>query len=334
MINMKAEKKMTVTMKDIAKAAQVDPSVVSAVLNGSKSIRVSSERRSQIQNLAESMNYRPNLIARSLITKKSFTIGVLFFSTRDRFYASMMAELQDQLLAQGYVGIYAFWNNIPEVKRAYDVVLNRRVDGIITCHNDPALLPTRIPTIIFEMPREGYDSVSIDYESTFCDSVKYLTGLGHRRIGYLGGRHNDPIHSAFLYAMKHAGLEVRPEWMAESSGFMDSSFPAALKLLQSPGRPTALLTKNDMVALSVINAARRLGMKVPDDLSVLGLDNIEEGAFSTPSLTTNGVNMKALVRKLLDTLFLRIKDPDVSPTVCRMKTDLIVRESCAAVGHN
>ena len=142
---------MAVTMRDIARVAQVDPSVISAVLNGSKSIRVSAEKRRQVLNLVKKMNYRPNLTARSLITRKSFAIGVLAYSTRGRFYAAMMAELQQQLLTRGYAGIYAFWNDDSEVEKAYDTILTRGVDGIITTHDNPALFPRDIPTVIYGM---------------------------------------------------------------------------------------------------------------------------------------------------------------------------------------
>lgn len=234
---------MAVTMRDIARVAQVDPSVISAVLNGSKSIRVSAEKRRQVLNLVKKMNYRPNLTARSLITRKSFAIGVLAYSTRDRFYAAMMAELQQQLLSRGYAGIYAFWNDDSEVEKAYDTILTRGVDGIITTHDNPALFPREIPTVIYGMQQEGYDCVLLDYETAIRNSLGYLLRLGHRKIGCLGIQPHDPRYPVFIRAMAEAGLEVRPEWMAECSGFLADAYQAAMNLLSRPDKPTALIAK-------------------------------------------------------------------------------------------
>ena len=316
---------MAVTMRDIARVAQVDPSVISAVLNGSKSIRVSAEKRRQVLNLVKKMNYRPNLTARSLITRKSFAIGVLAYSTRDRFYAAMMAELQQQLLSRGYAGIYAFWNDDSEVEKAYDTILTRGVDGIITTHDNPALFPREIPTVIY--------GVLLDYETAIRNSLGYLLRLGHRKIGCLGIQPHDPRYPVFIRAMAEAGLEVRPEWMAECSGFLADAYQAAMNLLSRPDKPTALIAKNDMAALAVLNAAARTGISVPVELSVIGFDNIEEGRYSFPAVTTNGGDIRQLVEKLLETLFHRMAHPDAPTQVSLMKVELSVRESCAPAGN-
>ena len=324
---------MAVTMRDIARVAQVDPSVISAVLNGSKSIRVSAEKRRQVLNLVKKMNYRPNLTARSLITRKSFAIGVLAYSTRDRFYAAMMAELQQQLLSRGYAGIYAFWNDDSEVEKAYDTILTRGVDGIITTHDNPALFPRKIPTVIYGMQQEDYDCVLLDYETAIRNSLGYLLRLGHRKIGCLVIQPHDPRYPVFIRAMAEAGLEVRPEWMAECSGFLADAYQAAMNLLSRPDKPTALIAKNDMAALAVLNAAARTGISVPAELSVIGFDNIEEGRYSFPAVTTNGGDIRQLVEKLLETLFHRMAHPDAPTQVSLMKVELSVRESCAPAGN-
>ena len=281
----------------------------------------------------QKMNYRPNLTARSLITRKSFAIGVLAYSTRDRFYAAMMAELQQQLLSRGYAGIYAFWNDDSEVEKAYDTILTRGVDGIITTHDNPALFPREIPTVIYGMQQEDYDCVLLDYETAIRNSLGYLLRLGHRKIGCLGIQPHDPRYPVFIRAMAEAGLEVRPEWMAECSGFLADAYQAAMNLLSRPDKPTALIAKNDMAALAVLNAAARTGISVPAELSVIGFDNIEEGRYSFPAVTTNGGDIRQLVEKLLETLFHRMAHPDAPTQVSLMKVELSVRESCAPAGN-
>ena len=320
---------MAVTMRDVARAAQVDPSVVSAVLNGSRSIRVSQAKRERILGLVSEMKYRPNLTARGLITRKTFAIGVLAYSTRDRFYAAMMSELQQRLLARGYAGIYGFWNQASEVEKAYDTVLTRGVDGIITTHDDPPLHSGEIPTVIFGGVRDGYDSVLYDYEDAMCRTLRYLRDLGHRKIGLLGMSPQDPRCPVFRRILAEAGLEVRPEWLVPCPGFLADAFPAAVKLLDQPDCPTAIIAKNDMAALAVVNAAARAGLSVPRDLSVVGFDNIEEGQYCFPAITTNGDNLAQLVEELIETLFHRMAHPDSPPTVRFRKLNLLIRESCA-----
>lgn len=244
-----------------------------------------------------------------------------------------MAELQQQLLSRGYAGIYAFWNDDSEVEKAYDTILTRGVDGIITTHDNPALFPREIPTVIYGMQQEDYDCVLLDYETAIRNSLGYLLRLGHRKIGCLGIQPHDPRYPVFIRAMAEAGLEVRPEWMAECSGFLADAYQAAMNLLSRPDKPTALIAKNDMAALAVLNAAARTGISVPAELSVIGFDNIEEGRYSFPAVTTNGGDIRQLVEKLLETLFHRMAHPDAPTQVSLMKVELSVRESCAPAGN-
>ena len=320
---------MAVTMRDVARAAQVDPSVVSAVLNGSRSIRVSQAKRERILNLVSEMKYRPNLTARGLITRKTFAIGVLAYSTRDRFYAAMMSELQQRLLVRGYAGIYGFWNQESEVEKAYDTVLSRGVDGIITTHDDPPLRPGEIPTVIYGGVREGYDCILYDFEDATCRTLRYLLDLGHRRIGLLGITPQDPRYPGFHKFLEEAGMELRPEWQIPCPGFLADAFPAAMELLKLPDRPSAVIARNDMAALAVLNAASRLGLSVPRDLSIVGFNNIEEVQYCFPAITTNGDDLTQLVEELIETLFHRMAHPDSPPTVRFRKLNLLIRESCA-----
>ena len=320
---------MAVTMRDVAQAAQVDPSVVSAVLNGSRSIRVSQAKRERILGLVSAMKYRPNLTARSLITRKTFAVGVLAYSTRDRFYAAMMSELQQQLLARGYAGIYGFWNQESEVEQAYDTVLSRGVDGIITAHDNPPPHSDELPTVIYGGIREGYDCILYDYEDAMYRTLRYLLDLGHRKIGLLGMAPQDPRCLLSRRILAEAGVGISPEWLVPCPGFPADAFPAAKQLLQQSDRPTAVIAQNDMTALAVLNVSARLGLSVPRDLSVIGFDNIEEGQYSFPAITTNGDDLAKLVEELIETLFHRMCHPGSSPTVKLRKLNLFVRESCA-----
>lgn len=323
---------MTVKRQDIARAAQVDPSVVSAVLNGSQSIRVSREKRELVLSLVKKMNYRPNITARSLSIRKSFSIGVLFNNTRDRFYAEMMAELQRDLTRRGYVGIYAFWNGEAEVTQAYDMVLSRKVDGIITCHNDTSLFPDNVPTVIYGMSDPGYDCILMDYLNSLRESLLYLMELGHRRIGYLGADENEPRYQYYRRLLDELDLEFNPEWIGHGFGFFGDSFDAAMATLKHRERPTAFICKNDMTAIGGLSAAEHLNIGVPSQLSIISFGNIEETRYTSPPLTTNGYGMDMLVRQLTDMLFGRMENPQLPPRKTLLKMKMIIRRSCAAPG--
>jgi len=320
---------MSVTMRDIAKVAQVDTSVVSAVLSGSKHIRVSKEKRSHILSLVESMRYRPNMSARSLISRKHYAVGILFYSTKDRFYAEMMAEVQQRLVARGYVGIYAFWKNEQEVFGAYESVLSRGVDGIITCHNDISLFPANMPIVIYGAQHENYDCVLIDCKKAVTEAFDYLTGLGHRKIGFVATDSSDGgRYKYYLECIKRLGLPFRPEWVCPGSGFFEDGYRGAQQILSSSSRPTALIARNDIVGIATIAAARDAGLQVPDDVSVVSFDNIEEARYSQPPLTTAGADIEKQVDCLIEVFFNRLAKPD-SPRVKNIiEPELIIRSSC------
>lgn len=322
---------MPVTRKEIAERAKVHPSVVSAVLNGSKTIQCSENKRREILSLIKEMNYVPNHTARSLSMKKTKTIGILFFSLCDRYYASLAAEFQKQLIERGYIGLFASWKNESEVKKAYDSVLARNVDGIVTCHNQTGFLEkTNVPAVFFSnIESPVYDSVQLDYSSAVKNSLKYLADMGHRRIGFAAAMEGELRFEAFKKYMEEFGLEYREDWCVKSSGLPEAVHGGMMKLLARPDRPTAVMARNDMAAISTLSCAWANHLKVPDDLSVIGFDNIEECAFSVPPLTTNVSRQEERVAAALDLLLSRIEDPARPPRKVLFESDLEMRESCA-----
>lgn len=322
---------MPVTLRDIANAAGVDSSVVSAVLNGSTRIRVSAERRKQILALIESMNYRVNIAARSLITRRNYSIGVLLCSTRDRFYAEMIGEIQGQLAARGYTGIFGFWSDSGEIAGAYESVLNRGVDGVITCHNDLSRLPSDLPVLIYGEEASGVDCLIPDWEYLMRNSMRYLYQLGHRKIGYIGYQPGEVRSLIYRRLLDEFALSWNADWVSEGSGFAGDALAGAHRVMVCPNPPTALMTRNDTVAIASICAAAAIGIRVPEQLSVIGIDNIEESGYSNPPLTTSGVSMKLLVSQMLDRLFARLEKPDLHAEKIIFQPELIIRKSCGEV---
>jgi DNA-binding LacI/PurR family transcriptional regulator len=321
-------------MEELAALAEVSQSSVSLVLNGKADGRIGKAKQEKIRNLAKFHSYRPNLNARSLITRKSHEIGVLSFNTHDRFYADVLPEIQLQLMQRGYVGINLFWGSCPEAELVFESVLTRGVAGIITFHEDLSLLPPGVPAVLCKIDDPAYDRVIFDMEGSLKESISYLISLGHRKIGYLGKTDTDPRYKAFHEMMSEFGLPVNPKWIGElttGSLLFSSAYECAMEYLQRPDLPTAVIAKSDVGAITAITAAHKLGIRIPEDLSIIGANNIRESKYIVPPLTTHGCNTVLLAEKLAETLLVRLENPECPPIKEVIETRLIIRESCKAI---
>ena len=153
------------SVKDIAADTGFSVPTVSAVLGGrADKIGIKEETRSRIREAARRLNYRPNLAARGLRTRQTFTIGLMFYSPRELLYAEMLTAMQVALARHGYAAICAFWKDSATARDAFKAVIDRGVDGLISCHDDTSLLPEEVPAILFEQRHPRYDSVVRDGE--------------------------------------------------------------------------------------------------------------------------------------------------------------------------
>ena len=316
------------TMRDIAEAANVSRSAVSAVLNGNCHIRVSKEKRELILDLARKMNYRPNLIARSLVSRSSYTIGIYLCMPTEYFYAELLAAIQEELRQRNYIGSFIFWKSLEDVQYAYDIGQGQRVDGIITCHGDVSMLPPGTPAVIFGTEQESRDCFFPDWPRIYDSYLNHLVSLGHRKIMFVGNEDNRPFQ---MKALKKLAVKYGVEIQTVPGGINRQTLIAtAKKIAGSPrsSRPTAIITANDMNALDFINAAKNFDLRIPQDISIIGYDNIQDTLYSSPPLTTSGVPVKKLAGDLMDTLFKRMAEPDAPFKKVKLFSELIVRSSC------
>lgn len=319
-------------MKDIAGEAGFSVPTVSAVLGGrADKLGIKAETRRRIREAAKHLNYRPNLAARGLRTNRTYTIGLMLHSPRELIYAEMLSAIQARLLAHGYAGICAFWNDMDEARTAFRAVLDRGVDGLISCHDDLTLLPENLPTVLFQQRHPRCDSIVRDGEESMRRAVDYLVDLGHRRIGTIfldRKRFEERIRRSLLAR----GIAHPPFWTAgrhkdHAAAIQDCL--AAFFALPGTERPTALICRNDTTAMTVISLLGAQGLAVPDDVSVLGSDGVSLGAWTNPPLTTFGVPPSALAKRLVDLLLRRIKQPDAPFSELLLRQPLIERRSCA-----
>ncbi len=317
-----------VTTKMIAEEVGVCQQIVSAVLNGNHK-RVSQRTREKILATAKAMNYRSNQVAKMLRSGRSKFIGVLFASLLDRYFAEMLHFLERELATRGYIALLSNWETVEEFDRVLDKVIGYGVEGIITSHDNIARIPPGLPTVIYDYRLADRDSVEVDNRESFRELFHYLYGLGHRDFGFIGARENNVRYWSFRDCLQEHGLPIRPEWIFECGGYYQEGSRAAGHFLAGGSLPTAIMSTNDAAAIGAMAEFRRAGLKVPEELSLTGVDNILESAHVCPSITTIDLRIEESAAALVENLIGRLEMPESAykHTVTRGK--LVQRESCA-----
>lgn len=335
-----------VRLKDVAAECGVSPSTVSLVLNGT-SDRITPETEARVRAAAEKLGYTPNLAARSLRTRRTRTIGVVSDSVLTSGSASAMV-LGAQEVAWQHDHLL-FWlgtdNKPPLVDRAVAALAARQVDGFIFA----AMYHRRLD---FDgrtrgVPTVGLDAVTDDPEvpcfvpddfAAARSAVRLLIGQGHRRIAHLSEPAGDGLArqlrlEGFQAALAESGLgEGRVAVPKQVHFGSKPAEEAALPLLDAPDRPTAIFAYNDIAAMGVYHAARRLGLSIPHDLSVVGFDDYENVASELyPALTTMALPHRVMGQLAVGALLSRlgvVEDP-APPGVTRVECPEVIRESVA-----
>lgn len=332
------------TIKDIARLANVSHSTVSRALAGSS--LVTPETAKLIRKIADQTGYRPSAAARSLVTSRSATIGVVVTTIADPFAAEVVQGIEDAATEHNYSVILANSNAQPErevkVVRSFE---ERRVDGIIVTSSRvgasyaKTLSQTRVPIVLLnnQHPSEFMHSVMIDNFEASRALTEHLLQLGHRRIAYIGDRdgYQSDAERAGGYraALEKAGIKLARRYMAQGDGRPEEGAAAVRALLGQDHPPTAIFCYNDMTALGALAAISERGLTVPDDVSVAGFDDLFVARYATPPLTTVRQPMKEMGRMALETL-VRLCEGGASQPIVKVAGELIVRNSTAPPREN
>lgn len=332
------------SIKDIGRLANVSHSTVSRALRGSPLI--SPETAARIRELAEQTGYRPSAVARSLVTSRTDTIGVVVTSIADPFAAEVVLGIEDAANANNYSVILANSNALPDreikVVRAFE---ERRVDGIIVTSSRVGatyvelLSRTRVPIVLLnnQHPSDYVYSVMIDNVGASMCATRHLIGLGHRRIAYIGDRFgcqsDTERFSGYLSALDLAGLPFTPEYVTHGNGRPECGTSTMEALLALPSPPTGVFCYNDMTAIGALRAVAERGLRVPDDLSLVGFDDLFVAQYSTPPLTTVRQPMRDMGRLALETLVKLLSGGSTQPSI-KLSGELIVRQSTASPKEN
>ncbi len=289
---------MSATMKDIAKKAGVSLTTVSRALNNKSDI--GKDTRERILAIAHELNYAPNIHARALASGDSKTLGLIVADSANPFYAKLIRGVEDVCSAHGFGVILCNTNEQPDQEvRAHQMLREKRVDGMLITSIRTGLLPLRelqqenIPFVLLNRYLEsfGVDCVLNDNRQGAYEATVHLCGLGHRRIVHLTGA--EQISSVrdrlagYCQALEEYGIPFDPQLVLQCNLRLEGGYQQAKTIIPtiSP-RPTAVFAYSDLLAIGVLKALRELGWRVPQDIALVGYDDIEFAPFVDPPLTT------------------------------------------------
>jgi len=306
-----------VTIKDVALAASVSITTVSHVINNTRFVDPST--RDRVLHSMDELGYHPNFLARSLRKGFSKTIGLIVPDAANLFFAEVARRIEDYGYQQGYSVILGNSDNNPEKQSNYiSTLLAKRVDGVIFISSGGEVkdlgrfLEAQVPIVVADrdVPLELADIVQIDNEQAGYDATRFLIDLGHSNIGCITGPVNlsSSVHrrEGFYRAMHESGLPVLPEYLVVGEFQFQSGEHAMEELLSISPRPSAVFAFNDMMAIGAMTAIRHAGLSIPEDISIIGFDDIELASAVTPSLTTMAQPVDDIAHSATDLLIQRL----------------------------
>ncbi len=328
-------------MSDVARQARVSLMTVSRVINNKGD--VSNETRQRVLEIISSLGYRPSAIARSLATKETSTIGLVVPDVSNAFFAEVTQGVERLAYSKGY---HVFLCNTEEDPQRELAVIQsleeKRVDGLILCSSrleEEKLIDimANLPAVVLINRRlhqtvdEIFDSVTLDDERGGRLATTHLIQRGHRCIGFLAG----PLASysgagrrkGYLAALQEAGISLVDGWMKHCQPSVEGGYEATRQLLGTYPQLTALFCFNDLVAVGALQACDELRRRVPEDLAIVGHDDIPVAALVSPALTTCRVPRYELGARAVNALLERLRDCPGNCNQSILQPELVIRES-------
>ncbi|MER6004649.1 LacI family DNA-binding transcriptional regulator [Nonomuraea angiospora] len=343
------------TRNDVARLAGTSPAVVSYVINNGPR-PVSAAARQRVLDAIKQLGYRPNAVARSLRSRRSWTIGVIASDSaggKSPFFGQFTRACEEVAWQRGYSVL--FGNSAEDPARAEGYVrgfLERQVDGLVLMRvpvsaDQAEEMRGRVPVVTIDHAAPPFFSrLAVDDEEGGYQATRHLLEHGHRRIGFVGGPLDitpvrlraagwrRALQEAEAAAGSEAGLIEEAE-LVKGAGLveegelsLEGGYEAALRLLSSPSRPTALFASIDGQAIGAMRAAADLGLRVPGDVAVVGFDGAREAAYTVPGLSTISQPIDEMARHATETLVGAIESEGVEPVTKIFSATLVTRGSC------
>lgn len=331
------------SLRVLSEYLNLSPATVSVVVNNSPAAKAIPQRtKDRVLKAAQRFNYRANFLARSLSLRKGFTVGVLLPELSEGYAAAVMSGVEDQLLKEGYFYFIASHRGRPDLIEEYPLMLiDRAVEGLILV-NTPISRPLSVPAVSISGHRrvKGVVNVGVDNEKGAFLAMEHIAKLGHREIAFFKG-HPGSADTAYRWngvcrAASSLGVRVKPALTVQlqagaacpGPSIPEEGYESAQTLLASGQSFTALVAFNDISAIGAVRAFRDAGLRVPEDVSVIGFDDIQAAAYLTPRLTTLRQPLRRMGEIAAEQLLGRLSNgSSIRSQQISVEPELIVRES-------
>lgn len=339
--------KRNVTMQQIAAEAGVSTATVSRVLTGHP--LVSEETRARVQGVIDKYQYTPNSVARSLVCRRSNTLGLLVQDVSNPYFAQMYIHAEQYATDAGYTVMMFSAQSKDNEQATVQRLVRHGVDGIAMasgtldeCHANAEMfamvksLSAQLPIVLINDPVDGFHmpSVSSAHYDGFSAAVNYLVALGHRRIAFVGGMENNRSaitrYRAYTDSLMRHGIEADPT-LIQFGGFeAEDGARAMTRLLAGETLPTAVICYSDLSAMGVLQVCHQQRLRIPDDLSVISCDNTYLSRIGDPALTSIDIHPGEQGKEAIR-LLLRMIEGEQVPLETRIHSHLVIRGSTARV---
>jgi DNA-binding LacI/PurR family transcriptional regulator len=332
-----------VTLRTLADHLGLSPASISLVLNQAPAAEaIPKPTQERILAAAKRFNYRPNTLAKSLRRQRSFTIGVMVPEISDGYASMVMSGIEDQLLQEGYLYFVASHRHKPDLIDEYPkLLLSRAVDGLIAV-DTPCDRPLPVPVVAVSGHRhtDGVTNIVLNHERAAFVALEHLAALGHKRVAFIKGQAFSSDTAVRWRAIRagaqRVGLSIDNSLVTQLEGddpSPDLGYHTTRRLLESGREFTALFAFNDISAIGAIRALREAGRRVPEDVSVVGFDDIQSAEFQNPGLTTVRQPLRRMGELAAQTILKRVEQRNGAgyPKMVTVDPELIVRGTTARV---
>lgn len=330
------------TIKDVAQLANVSPTTVSYVINGTRYVTPATEAR--ILAAIKELDFHPDFVARSLRARRTLTVGLIVSDISNPFYADIVRGAQDVLTPLHYTLILSNTDEAPDRElETLTLLRQKKVDGLIavaTGANADAFYKSSeagLPIVLVDrrLPDDRLCTILVDDEHGAYEATRHLLRLGHRRIGIVLGKigisTTDSRRAGFEAALRDYGIEVDPACVVSGHSTMEGGLAASRILLNLKDRPTAIFATNNLMTVGLFFAIKEHQLRCPQDIAVVGFDDIVWLSAFTPALTTVAQPSYELGKQAAELLWKMMEEKSASdPSIIVLPAKLVIRESC---GH-
>ncbi len=337
---------MTSNIKDVATKAGVSPSTVSRVLANHP--RISVATRERVRDVMRELDYHPNAIARSLVKQSSQAIGLLIPSSIEQFFLNpffpeVLRGITQIAQYSGYdIVLSTALHGKNDVDRLERMVRSKQVDGVILLTarlNDPlfaVLEENHIPSVVVGRPSQDVQLcwVNNDNRRAAYDTTMHLQKLGHQRIGFIGGSQELVVTvdrlAGYSSALQEQGVTFDPNLVVSGEFIEDVGYNGMMRLLALAERPSGIVASDDVLAFGAMRAAGELGYRIPEDLAIVGFNDIPLARLANPPMTTMNVHIYELGQTAAKLLLQHIEKRELPPQSAIVPHELVIRRTCGA----